>query len=297
MDSLQRVLIVDDEVMNLRVLSELLREEAAITLAKSGEQALRKAREQVPDLIVLDIKMPEMDGFETLTALRQSAITKQIPVIFISGLNDCNYEERGLLLGAADYIFKPFHHGIVKARVCTHLQLVKQRKMLERLANSDSLTGLANRRHYKQVFDQEVEQSTLSQSPISVAIFDIDNFKRFNDRYGHDAGDRLLQQVSKQLSHHFNHPRFLVSRFGGEEFVVLMPELYKARAFELVKGCLVEVAESCEITMSAGGVTVLANPDTDDSSLLSLADKALYLAKSRGKNCALWSDSSIEPMA
>lgn len=287
---IQQVLIVDDEVINLKVLSNLLRDEANIILAKSGKQAIRKARELTPDLIILDIKMPEMDGFETLSELHQSPQTAAIPVIFITGLSDEHYEEKGLLLGAADYIFKPFHPGIVKARVHTHLQLVRQRNMLEHLANCDSLTSLANRRYYKKILTQQWISAIQRKQPVSLAIFDIDNFKHYNDDFGHDAGDHLLRQVSAILACQFEEKPLLISRFGGEEFVALMPTYTQVKARQLIEQSVERVSENTDVTISAGGSTCIPNDTSSSSALFSKADKALYVAKARGKNCVIWSE-------
>ncbi|MFM2481366.1 diguanylate cyclase domain-containing protein [Celerinatantimonas sp. YJH-8] len=286
----QRVLIVDDEVINLKVLSNLLRSEVNVILAKSGEQALRKVRSSVPDLIILDVKMPGMNGFDTLSALRQYPPTHSVPVIFITGLSDEHYEEKGLLLGAADYIFKPFHPGIVKARVQTHLQLVHQRNMLEHLANSDSLTSLANRRHYKRILSQEWLKAIQTEHPLSLAIFDIDDFKRYNDQFGHDAGDLLLQQVSDLLARHFADESLLISRFGGEEFVALLPNYPQEQARQLIMAAVALIARETDITVSAGGSTCIPIDTSSSSDLFSKADKALYVAKDRGKNCVIWSE-------
>ncbi|PWI32567.1 diguanylate cyclase response regulator [Vibrio albus] len=291
MENNQRILIVDDEIINLKVLSELFRDKVQLTLAKSGHQALRKAEEVRPDLILLDIRMPGLNGFETLDRLRQNPSTAHIPVIFISGLDDDDHEEKGLKLGAADYIFKPFKLGIVQARVRTHLQLAQQTKMLERLANSDALTSLANRRQYNKTLYQEWHQAIEESAPITIAIFDIDNFKQFNDRHGHDTGDQLLQKVSDLLRDHFSHPRHLVARFGGEEFVVLMPKFGREDAFPLIQQCIEKISQNSDITLSAGGASCHpAEQGCSRSKLFSLADKALYIAKNQGKNCAVWSE-------
>ncbi len=290
MEFIQRVLIVDDEVINLKILSELVSEEANVTLAKSGEQALRKAQQYQPDLILLDVKMPGLDGFETLSELRQNPLTSHIPVIFISALADYNNEEKGLIHGAADYIFKPFHFGIVKARVRTHLQLVEQTNRLEQLARRDYLTSLPNRRHYDEVLKSEWKCSQEARKYISLAVFDIDDFKLFNDLHGHDVGDELLKKVSKVLREYFSEQGYLVSRFGGEEFVVLMPGVNRAEALEQIMGCLTAVVEKSEVTMSAGGASCIPDIRSSDSALFHLADKALYSAKAQGKNCVVWAD-------
>ena len=149
------VLIVDDEKTNLKILSDILKSEANVLIAKNGEQAISKAEQLVPTLILLDVVMPQMDGFDVIAALKSNERTHGIPVIFITGLSDVDNEERGFALGACDYIQKPFHATIVKARVKLHLQLARQRHLLEELANIDPLTSLANRRKFDQVLEHE----------------------------------------------------------------------------------------------------------------------------------------------
>ncbi len=179
----QRVLAVDDEKSNLKVLSELLQNDANISLAKDGAQALRKAIELQPDLILLDIMMPDMSGFEVIRLLKQDPLTSHIPVIFITALNDVLNEEKGLELGACDYISKPFNSAVCKARVRLHLRLARQQTLLERLAKVDPLTSIGNRRKYDEVFEREFKVSSRAQTPFSLAMIDIDHFKSYNDQY------------------------------------------------------------------------------------------------------------------
>lgn len=235
MTEVQRVLVIDDEKINLKIISGILRDEVDVVLAKSGEQGIRKAIEYQPDLILLDVLMPEMDGFETMMKLRHDVRTCAIPVIFITALNDASHEEKGLLLGASDYIQKPLHTTIVQARIRLHLELVKQRSMLERLAHIDPLTSLANRRKYKDVLTSEWQQAISEQKPMSIVVIDIDDFKQYNDCHGHASGDKVLQQVANVLSEHFYHDKGLVARYGGEEFVVLLPDCDQDTATEFAK--------------------------------------------------------------
>jgi len=301
----QRVLVIDDEKLNLKILRDILCDEVDVILAKNGRQGIEKAVEYTPDLILLDVVMPGMDGFETMTALRHDARTSAIPVIFVTALDDAGHEEKGLLLGAGDYIQKPFHVGIVQARVRLHLQLAQQRSMLERLANIDPLTTIANRRKYQEVLDVEWRAAIRDGSGLSLAVVDIDNFKQYNDNHGHAAGDRVLQQVAGVLSAQFKRPRDLVARYGGEEFVVLMPDSDREGAIDMLTRCgravenlqLFRPGTDCSdvVTVSIGGATCRPNPSATDGydadKLFRIADEMLYLAKREGKNRVLWFDS------
>ena len=294
----QRVLIIDDEKINLKFLSHILRNELDVTLAKSGKQGIRKALEVAPDLILLDIRMPDMDGFETLKALKNDLRTNTIPVILISSLDTPQNEEKGLLLGANDFIYKPFNVAVVQARIRLQLQLAKQTKMLESLAHIDALSSLANRRKYQEVSNAEWIRCQQQGSHLSLIVLDIDNFKQYNDYHGHSAGDRLIQQIAQVLSTRFLGVKKLVARYGGEEFVALLSDCSKEHALELVQEVVVAIEElglfyqesidSGCVTISAGGATCIPDHTLNIDKLFTLADKALYAAKRKGKNQAQW---------
>ncbi|SBS30821.1 Phytochrome-like protein cph2 [Marinomonas spartinae] len=295
----QRVLVIDDEIINLKVISSILRDDVDVILAKSGKQGIRKAIELTPDLILLDVMMPGMDGFEVMMQLRHDVRTCAIPIIFITALSNEIHEEKGLLLGANDYIQKPLHTNIVRARIQLHLKLVKQQRMLERLANIDPLTSLANRRKYQDAISMEWDLAITNQHHISLAIIDIDNFKQYNDCHGHAAGDCVLQQVASVFSKQFNHETYLVARYGGEEFVVLLPRLSKEESLTIVRNCLKAVEQLDlpyhaddkrvgTVTISVGGATCSPSSSHDIDEFFSSADKMLYLAKKEGKNRVYW---------
>lgn len=298
MTEVQRVLVIDDEKINLKIINDMLCDDVIVMLAKSGEQGIRKAIEYQPDLILLDVMMPEMDGFETMSRLRHDVRTSAIPVIFITALNDSSNEEKALLMGANDYIQKPLHTNIVLARVRLHLQLVKQRKMLEKLANIDPLTSLANRRKYQEVIQQEWQNAIENQSYISLLVIDIDNFKQYNDCYGHATGDKVLQQVASVLANQVL-DQGLVARYGGEEFVILLPDHSKEESLDVAKRCMqgveaLNLAYSHEdfegrVTVSVGGTTQLPSKNCRSEDFFNAADDMLGLAKKSGKNKILWS--------
>jgi diguanylate cyclase (GGDEF)-like protein len=293
----QSILVIDDEKINLKIISDMLNDDVVVMLAKSGGQGIRKAIEYQPDLILLDVVMPEMDGFETMARLRHDARTSAIPVIFITALNDSSHEEKALLMGASDYIQKPLHTNIVQARVRLHLQLAKQRKMLEKLANIDPLTSLANRRKYQDVLEQEWQRAMAHQACLSLLVIDIDNFKQYNDCYGHATGDKVLQQVATVLANQVV-DKGLVARYGGEEFVVLLPDHSQEESIEVARRCMQGVEAlnlayshedfSGKVTVSVGGATKSPSQKCRSEDFFNAADDMLGLAKKSGKNKILW---------
>ncbi|WP_088330011.1 diguanylate cyclase [Lacimicrobium sp. SS2-24] len=294
----QQILIIDDETDNLMILSDILRNQADILLAKNAQQGIRKATELKPDLILLDVVMPGMDGFEVMTMLQRDPATSDIPVIFITALGDIQHEERGFQLGACDYIQKPFHTTIVLARIRLHLELVRQRRMLEQLANIDPLTGIANRRRYEDVLKKAWRVALRRQNPLSLVLVDIDNFKHYNDHFGHAAGDRVLQKVAGTLNERLQRPGDLVARFGGEEFIILLPDNPKQGAIDVMEHCRQAIekmpldefnhADIGNITVSIGGYTCHPEVDINPQDAIKMADDMLYMAKHKGKNRILW---------
>ena len=295
---LQKILIADDDAINRDVLCELLQPEYTVLLAKNGTQALERATRHVPDLILLDVMMPDVSGFDVLRRLRAAPQTEHISVIFISGLNRPEDEAGGLKMGASDYIAKPFNATVVLARVALHLQLVRQRRLLEHLAHVDGLTELANRRRFDDVYDLEWQRARRNGLPLSLALLDIDSFKQFNDLYGHPAGDRALRAVARVASAHMRRPADLAARYGGEELVLLMPETEAAQALgmmealrEAVAGLHIAHAGSAAapvITASIGGATLDPSLSESSAALFEAADVQLYRAKQGGRNRVMW---------
>ncbi len=301
------LLVVDDEKQNRTLLLELLKDTYQIILAKNGVQALVLAQLHHPDLILLDVLMPEMDGYATLAALRSDEATRDIPVIFISALDSANDEAQGLELGAADYISKPFHPSIVRARVRNHLEIVRQRRLLEQLSLVDSLTEIPNRRRFGQVLEQEWRRCLRKNKPLSLVVVDVDHFKLYNDNHGHADGDRILYQVAQTLSHGLRRASDFVARYGGEEFAMLLPESAAAEAQQLVERIgqdidalhLPHVASPVVpwITLSFGGATVLPTTQEVDPEFFCLADACLYEAKRQGRHRLVWAPDGVMPAA
>lgn len=291
---LQKVLIVDDSATNRQMLGDLLSGEYAVLHAHNGEEGLDLAQEHLPDVILLDVVMPDLDGYEVLKRLKEDARTSSICVVFITGLDAPEAEERGLVEGASDYVTKPFHPTVVKARVALHMQVVRQRRMLETLANIDGLTELPNRRQFDSVFAAEWARATRTAQPLSVALLDVDFFKRYNDSYGHAMGDHALQLVARTLRKRVQRPADLAARYGGEEFIVVMPDTPIEGALELAEKLRIGVeglgvphkrssAAIC-LTVTIGVACTAADPVLAPEALLQKADERLYRAKKAGRN-------------
>jgi diguanylate cyclase (GGDEF)-like protein len=291
-----RILIVDDEKMNLKVLADLLKEDYLPVLARNGEQALRHALgDTPPDLILLDVVMPQMGGYEVIKHLKNNAKTNQIPVIFVTARNSIEDEELGLRLGAVDYITKPYSPPIVKMRVRNHLRIAHQYKLLDQLAYLDGLTEISNRRRFEEIFKREWERSIRNGTPISLAMVDVDYFKQYNDQYGHAMGDVALQKIAKALARVLRRPADFIARYGGEEFVIVLPETDAAGAQEIAERSLQKVAgldirhlysplaAGC-VTISIGLATVLKDKGISPKMFLEAADRNLYVAKENGRN-------------
>ena len=294
-----RILVIDDESTNLMILNEILANDAQVLMASDGIQGLELARRYKPDLIVLDIIMPGMDGFEVVHHLQQEAELAVIPVIFISAREDVASEEKGLRMGARDYIHKPFSASIVQARVRIQLQLENQRRLLAQQAGIDPLTAIANRRGFDERLVIEWSTAQREHSQLSLVMVDIDNFKLYNDTYGHLEGDQALQQVARLLNLHMKRPRDLVARIGGEEFVVLLPETTQEGAEGVMQEFLEALAalqiphqasgtEHPWLSCSVGGVSCYPNTEMQPDNALQVADDMLYMAKQEGRRCIRW---------
>lgn len=298
--TLPRILIVDDDPATIRILAQVVSEQGHVLFATSGADAIVAARDERPDLILLDAQMDGMDGFEACVVLRSLPDMGDVPILFVTANRDVASEMRALEVGAVDFIAKPFHPAIVQARVRTHLTLKQRTDALRRLATIDGLTGIANRRHFDARLQQEVRRISRSHSPLSVALVDVDHFKRFNDHYGHQAGDDCLRNVASALASTVRRADDLAARFGGEEFAILLPgcppeqgmslaEALRRAVFDLgLPHAASPTAE--QVTISVGVATLappLAEPEAIPIHIVSLigaADRALYQAKAAGRN-------------
>ena len=290
------LLIVDDEGVNLKILTHILGDDYTIYTASNGKSAIEKTKEYKPDLILLDIIMPEMDGYETLSVIREIGEIQMIPVIFITGLDSDEDEEKGLSLDAADYITKPFSSRVVKLRVRHQIQLLNQLRVIERLSLIDQLTGIPNRRSFDERLFVEWKQAIRGRTSISVLMIDIDKFKNVNDKYGHQQGDAILQLIANIFPRAFRRPADFAARWGGEEFVVLLPNTPLDGAVDIADKILADVAgmeikshegDDIKITVSIGVNSTVPELGDSITEFISNADKALYAAKDAGRNKAI----------
>lgn len=291
----QTVLAVDDSLLNLQIITDVLKEECNVLMARNGTDAIRIAcSDPPPDLILLDIVMPDIDGFEVCKRIKSIEKTKDIPIIYLTGVNNEYDEEYGLRLGAIDYITKPFKPSILRARVRNHLQLKYYRDRLAKIGMIDGVTGIPNRRRFDEVMSLEWRRATRSSQPLSLIMGDIDFFKNYNDTYGHLEGDACLRKVANKMCDSLKRPGDLVGRWGGEEFACILPETDIAGALtvaERIRQGVIELAIphisspiASVVTISLGVSCMVPHPGQDPIELVRRSDEALYKAKRAGRN-------------
>lgn len=288
-----RILIVDDAMENIQILHHALQDEHDVLFAMNGARAIELAQHQLPDLILLDAMMPDMDGYAVCRALRAAAVTRDIPIIFVTALKNPEDETRALEAGAADFITKPVNAAVVRARVRTQLTVKRQSDALRELTLTDGLTRVANRRAFDEKLDNEWRRCARAQQPMALILVDIDHFKLFNDSYGHQAGDDCLVRVAAAMRGAAGRPQDLVARYGGEEFAILLPQLDLQGAASVARKVLDEVARlgiphgqssaAQHVTVSMGLASVVPT-DGVSGELIRRADALLYQAKDGGRN-------------
>lgn len=293
-DARPRVLIVDDERLNLNTLNELLKDECKVMVATNGEQGLKAVATGRPDLVLLDITMPGLGGFEVCRRLKDDPLTRGIPIIFITGLTDAAQETRGLELGAADYITKPFNLAVVRARVRTQLRLKQQSDLLERLAFFDGLTGVANRRAFDECLLREWRRHERLGKSLSMVLLDVDHFKAYNDTHGHAEGDACLRAVAAALASRVGRAGDLLARYGGEEFAVVLVDTAEVGALSVAETLRAAVHAQRlphgglpgvnHVTVSVGVASVIPSRGQQPENLIEAADRALYAVKQAGRN-------------
>jgi len=288
-----RLLLVDDQPINIQALHQLFANECQVLMATAGEQALTLCRDKLPDLLLLDVQMPGMDGFELCATLKADALLSSIAVIFVTAQGRPGDETRALEAGAADFITKPFNPAVVRARVRAQLTIKLQADLLREMAFVDGLTGVPNRRHFDERLDAEAQRARRGRSSLALLLADVDFFKRYNDCYGHLAGDDCLRRVARALNASMRRPADVLSRYGGEEFACLLPDTDLAGALAVAHNMEAAV-RALQIPHSgsdvAGVVTVslgvaIAAPALrcEAAELVSLADEQLYRAKAEGR--------------
>lgn len=302
---MEKILIVDDSLVQAVRLKEILEDDYDITISQTAEDGLRRASTENYSLILLDVVMPGMDGFTLLKKLQEEIITQSIPVILITSLSDVQNEYQGLVLGAVDYIAKPFNSLIVKARVNTHIKLYNYRKQVEYQSRTDQLTGIANRRQYEYYSSVRWSEAVRLQTPFSICMFDIDHFKAYNDTFGHPAGDKVITAIARTVSDALQRSTDFVARYGGEEFVACLLGDSSDKAFKYMQKIrkLIEhlniphepSVSKC-VTVSIGGVTVVPNARSSYDFYLKTADTMLYDAKKHGRNQVVWADEHMKQL-
>lgn len=288
------ILVVDDEVANIEIVSAMLEDEYEISFALSGSQALEVAHAAGPDLILLDVLMPGLDGYEVCKLLKQDAVLADVPVIFATSLDATEAEVLGLSAGAIDYVTKPFQPGTLQRRVGNHVEMKRMRDKLAGLAMQDHLTGLANRRMLEQRLQGELRQSGRNGGELTLILMDVDFFKRFNDTYGHPEGDRCLRRVAEVLGRQMRRGRDVAARYVGEEFACILPDTGHAGGMAVAEAIRAGIEAMAiphagsligsVVTVSLGVTTGRFQPGMTPDAWMLQADRMLYHSKAMGRN-------------
>ncbi|MEA3468242.1 MAG: diguanylate cyclase [Thermodesulfobacteriota bacterium] len=300
------ILVVDDQPANLKVLLSFLKDhQFQIRIAEDGERTLQVLENYKPDIILLDVMMPGMNGFETCRRIKEKQETADIPIIFITALDNIEDKIAGFEAGGVDYITKPFQQVEVLTRIKTHIRLrrkeqelekaldevIRQQKLFKKLSITDDLTGLYNRRHLNNILQQEFQRSKRHKNDLSCLMLDLDHFKQVNDTYGHDFGDTVLRVFAFILKEFIRSSDYAF-RYGGEEFLLLLPETDIKGALQVGEKIRLHMANekitentiSTTVMVSVGASSVHSNEPSASDDLITFADKALYEAKMNGRN-------------
>ncbi|MDR2136307.1 MAG: diguanylate cyclase [Treponema sp.] len=287
------ILVVTDEASNRDDLGKILQTEHRLEFIPSGAEVVNTVLERKPDLILLDLRLGGTDSFNLLQKLKELDETRDIPVILLTSNASVEDEERGLRLGAVDYLTRPFHNAIVTARIRIQLDLIKHIRTIERLGMIDALTDIPNRRFFDMRIKEEWRRTYRHKSCMSILMLDLDNFKKYNDTYGHPQGDRLLKFIGKVLMDNLHRPSDMAARLGGEEFAVLLGDTDTAGAVKVAEAIRRDIesgivytpeGEPTSITVSAGISSIVPAMNGDYMDLIQQADKYLYVAKENGRN-------------
>ncbi|WP_226976293.1 diguanylate cyclase [Vibrio fluvialis] len=288
------VLVVDDQATNIQLIYQLLKNEYDVLMATTGQQAIAVCREHKPDLILMDVLIPDINGWETCKILKRDPDIATIPVIFVTALTDQDDENACWDAGAVDFLQKPINANTLKHRVRAHLTLKHQSDLLRLLAYVDGLTGISSRRHFDQYIETQMGHAFRKQESLGVLLIDIDFFKQYNDRYGHIAGDDCLRQVAQSLKQSCLRSADMVARYGGEEFVLVLPDtdenglehIAQRIKQQLEQEAIAHIGSPTSLlTVSAGGAVYQPGDQPGSTeAMLVLADTMLYKAKAEGRN-------------
>lgn len=315
-----KILLVDDSRTVRAVLSRMLCGLGhTVVEAQDGSQALEYLEREPVDLVLLDVQMPRLDGFDAVRRIRALQNNRWIPIIFLSGRESDTDLEKGILAGGDDYLVKPVSPVVLGAKIRAMQRihdmqrqlfelterLAKANQELAQLARQDSLTGVANRHHFDERLAEELARARRHRVPLGLLLCDVDDFKAYNDRYGHPAGDACLQRIAAALASACRRATDFVARYGGEEFALILPDTDAAGVASVAEAARARVEAlgiphagsrvSTVVTVSLGGVAVVPDPSTTPALLIRRADAALYRAKLEGRNrFAAWSPGRDE---
>lgn len=290
-----RILVVDDDTATMANLRTMFEQQIDIVSAVTHADAMAQCQANHPDLILLDINLGDENGFDLCQRIKQQPDLAHIPVIFITGSHHEADEVRAFRLGAVDFIRKPVSPSIAEARVVTHLARQLQTALLKRIAHSDGLTGLRNRRTLDEELERDWKDCARTGWPLSVIMIDIDYFKKYNDNYGHLAGDACLRRVASVIHAALSRPSDCAARYGGEEFTCLLPSTDFHGALSVAESIRSSIAAlaiahydgatAAHIVTASIGVAT-CYPDAADGwlDLLAAADQQLYRAKETGRD-------------
>ena len=291
-----RILVADSGATS-SIVARILAQECQIQIVSSPAHIPDTARQpdRRPDLIMLDVMAPAREGFEICRQLKADEMTQRIPVVLITDRDNAQDEADAFKLGAEECITRPFRLDVVAARIRNQIRIKRRNEMLERHANQDSLTEVANRRCFDLTLDAEWRRGIRDRQPLSLLMMDVDCFKQYNDLYGHREGDHCLRQVAKAMGQALTRPGDFLSRYGGEEFAAILPgtDLDGARligerlrtAVMALNLPLQRADSSRQVTISVGCASRRPSANLTGYCLLQGADDQLYLAKHSGRNC------------
>jgi len=289
----QKIILVDDDKSLLEQGCQLLKDSYRVFPANSGAKLFELLETIMADLILLDISMPELNGYDVIRKLKADPRYAKIPVIFLTAKNDEESEVKGFELGAVEYVSKPFSKSVLLKRISHHINVSLQIKTMENLSMIDQLTAIANRRSFESRLKVEWGRALRYSTPIGIVMIDIDKFKLYNDTYGHQQGDTVLKEVARILQQIPNRSTDLVARYGGEEFIALLPNTEENSVVMIAENMRKEVAKAvipCKdgsitgVTVSIGLYVMIPSKGDDMSDLIVKVDKALYNAKETGRN-------------
>ncbi|WP_281547108.1 diguanylate cyclase [Pseudoalteromonas sp. PAR1] len=290
------ILIVDDEPINTTVIESLLAPHFKTLTADCGESVLPMCESHSPDLILLDVNLGNTNGLDVCKQLKAHSQYCHIPVIFITSIMDLEAQDKCWQVGGVDFVSKPVYGNILLNKVNVHLTIKKQADLLKTMCEQDSLTGLNNRRYLQSTLEQNIRLAKRYDNPLSVLMIDIDWFKEYNDTFGHQQGDECLKLVAQEIKRSVNRSTDTTVRFGGEEFLCVLPDTDIQGAQYIAHKLLANVKalnithpnpEATTVSISIGSATLQGHENLDSEQLIKCADKALYQAKHRGRNCSV----------